>query len=196
MLFSRLSTILNPLQIKWLFDTEDFDEIFILSVDGVHCKIMEPRTDPSTKWYSQKSNGAGLSYELGIAIHHNQLCWINGPFPAGTNDMAIFKQPDGLMTRMPQGKRAIADQGYVGEPWMLSTRNPLDSAPLKQFKSRAKGRHESFNSRLKWFNILSHEFRGKDSPSSNKLDKHKRVFGACCILVQYEMENGRPLFEV
>jgi hypothetical protein len=192
-----LLLLLTPLlQIKWLFDTEGIDETFILSVDGVHCKIMEPRTDPGSKWYSVKSNGAGLAYELAIAINHNQLCWINGPFPAGTNDMSIFKKPNGLRSRMPRGKRVIADEGYVGEPWMLSTRNPLDSTPLKDFKRRAKGRQESFNSRIKCFNILKHEFRGKGSQGVGKLEKHKRAFEACCILVQYEMGNGRPLFEV
>ena len=184
------------LKIKWLFDTEGVNEIFILSVDGVHCKILEPRTDPGTKWYSHKSNGAGLSYELGIALHHNQLCWINGPFPAGKNDMAIFKSDGGLMHKMPRGKRAITDEGYCGEPWMLSTRNPLDLESLKVFKRRAKGRHESFNSRLKVFNILKHEFRGKDSADEDKLSKHQRAFESCCILIQYEMEHGRPLFEV
>jgi hypothetical protein len=125
------------LQIKWLFDNEGIDETFILSVDGVHCKIMEPRTDPGAKWYSVKSNGAGLAYELAIAINHNQLCWINGPFPAGTNDMSIFKKADGLRSLMPRGKRVIADEGYVGEPWMLSTRNPLDSTPVKDFKRQS-----------------------------------------------------------
>jgi hypothetical protein len=58
------------------------DEIFIVSVDGTHCPVLEPRTDPSSKWYSYKFNGAGLSYELAIAIHSQRLVWINGPFPA------------------------------------------------------------------------------------------------------------------
>ena len=43
------------------------DEIFWISIDGVHCCIYEPRRDPSSKWFSHKSNGAGLTYELGIA---------------------------------------------------------------------------------------------------------------------------------
>jgi hypothetical protein len=118
---------------------------------------------------------------------------VNGPFRAGENDMAIFKKPDGLMTRIPQGKKVIADEGYRGEPWMLATKNPLDSSDLKDFKGRAKGRHESFNSRLKQFGILAQTFRGK---GPTRMDQHQRAFEACCVVSQYNMENGDPLFEV
>lgn len=195
LLYSAL-TLFNTPQIKWLFDEDrGKDEVFILSVDGVHCKICEPRTEPSSQWYSHKSNGAGLTYELGIAIFHNQLCWINGPFQAATNDMAVFRKPDGLQTRIPRGKKVVADEGYTGEPWMLSTRNPLDSKLLKDFKRRTKARHESFNSRLKRFAILSGTFRGRNKKNETKLEQHKRVFVACCVLAQYEMEF-HPLFEV
>jgi hypothetical protein len=43
------------------------EEIFIATVDGTHCPVFEPRVDPSSKWYSHKFHGAGLSYELAIA---------------------------------------------------------------------------------------------------------------------------------
>jgi hypothetical protein len=49
------------------------DAVFILSVDGVHCRTYECRKDPSSKWYSHKHNGPGLTYELAIAICSNQL---------------------------------------------------------------------------------------------------------------------------
>ena len=40
--------------VKIVWGDFDDDEIFIVSVDGVHCKIFEPRTDPGSKWFDHK----------------------------------------------------------------------------------------------------------------------------------------------
>jgi hypothetical protein len=148
---------------------------------------------PSSGWYSKKFNKAGLAYELGIAIYHNQLVWINGPFPAGQNDKKIFNKPNGLKSKIPAGKRAIGDEGYVGNPDKITTRNSFDSDAVKKFKRRVKARHETFNGRLQAFGILNHPFR---STGPTRLEKHKAAFEACCVIVQYEMDNGHPLFKV
>jgi hypothetical protein len=55
------------------FFNQQVEEIFIVSVDGVHCHIWEPQHMPSSSWNSKKFNKAGLAYELGIAIFHNKL---------------------------------------------------------------------------------------------------------------------------
>jgi hypothetical protein len=44
-----------------------------MSVDGVHCRIQEARVNPSSKWNDYKSNSAGVSYELAIAVQRSQL---------------------------------------------------------------------------------------------------------------------------
>ena len=72
---------------KIVFDDFDDDEVFWVSVDGVHCRIYEPRKNPSTKWYSHKCNGASLTYELAVALHSNRLVWIRGPSPASQHDI-------------------------------------------------------------------------------------------------------------
>jgi SRSO17 transposase len=155
----------------------------------VHCRINEPRKTPSAGWYSKKYNKAGVSYELGIAIHHNKLVWINGPFPAGTNDITIYRKPNGLMSKIPAGKHVIGDQGYRGEPGTISTRNRFDTPAVKKLKCRTKARHESFNSRIKDFKVLDERFR-------HGLQKHKACFEACCVIVQYDLDNGRAMFTV
>ena len=81
----------------------------------------------------------------------------------------------------------IDDRNVVGAD------NKYDSQQVKEFKSRVKARHESANCRLKAFHILEDTFR---STGKDRLSKHKAVFEACCVLVQYEMENNRPLFKV
>ena len=184
---------LKEKKIKWIFDNPDIDEKFIVSVDGVHFRISEPRDQPSAGWYSKKYNKAGVSYEIAIAIHHNQVVWINGPFPAGHNDKKIFKEK-GLYDKIPEGKKALGDDGYVGYPDKCSTKNKdFDSKPVKEFKRRVAARQETFNSRLKHFEILNTVFRSK---GKDRLVKHKAAFEACCVIGQYCMENGSPLFIV
>lgn len=186
---------LKEKKIRWIFDDEgtNYDEYFILSVDGVHCRIHEPRSQPSSGWYSKKFNRAGLMYELGVAIYHDNIVWINGPFPAGQNDIKVFRKPGGLMSKIPANCRAIGDEGYRGEPSKVSTRNTFNSDEVKEFESRVRARHETVNSRLKSFAVLDQEFRSK---GNTRMEKHKSAFEACCVIVQYELENGNKLFKV
>jgi hypothetical protein len=101
----------------------------------------------------------------------------------------MFRKPNGLKTKIPIGKRGIADHGYKKEEEKLAIRNGLDSQAVEKFKSRALARHESFNGRIKEYACLSGVFR-------HGVDKRKAVFQAVCVLTQYNMENGHPLFEV
>ena len=184
---------LKEMKIKWIFENGDLDERFIVSVDGIHCRIWEPRLDPSSKWYSKKHNGAGLVYEIGIAIWHNQLVWINGPFPAGQNDWVVFTKENGLKDKIPEGKKVVGDKIYRHDRTKVGADNEHDDRQVAKFKQRVKARHESGNCRIKSFGIIEGNFR---STGKDRLAKHKAVFEACCVLVQYEMENGRPLFKV
>eukprot|EP00980_Cylindrotheca_fusiformis_P020427 scaffold7476_cov68-Cylindrotheca_fusiformis.AAC.4 len=182
-------------KISWEFDEDSnaFPELYVATVDGVHCRICEPRKDPSSKWYSKKFNKAGLAYEIGIAVYHNRIVWVNGPFPAGENDKKIFDKPEGLASRLKAHQRVIGDEGYRGAPEKVSTRNTFDSIEVKEFKKRAKARHETINTRLKSFSILSQTFR---TTGDLRLPRHKAAMEACCVIVQYELENRSPLFEI
>jgi hypothetical protein len=131
-----------------------------------------------------------VSYELGISIYNNRLVWINGPsFPAGQSVIQTYRKPDGLKSKIPAGKRVIGDEGYKGE-LQISTRNAQDTRAVKNLMNRAKARQETFSKRInKIFKILDERFR-------HSVTKHKAVFEAVCVLVQYEMENGHPLFTI
>jgi len=183
----------NSFQIVWESgdancEPQDNDTIFIISVDGTHCRINEPRKNPSSQWYSHKFHKPGVTYELGIDIRSSKLVWINGPFPAGQNDLQVFRKEGGLKSQIPDGKKAIADSGYAGEP-KLSIQNPHDTSLVKNYKNRARARHESFNGRIKSFKILDERFR-------HGFAKHKAVFEAVCVIVQFDLENGHPLFGI
>lgn len=178
---------------KVLWGEFEDDEVYIISVDGVHCRMQEVRRDPGSKWYTHKHNSAGVSYELGIAIRRNQLVWINGPFPASRHDITTFRSANepanGLKAKIPDGKRAIGDSGYKGEPNKVSITRENHSDDVKEYFGRVKSRHETFNARLKGFKALDTAFR-------HGFHQHKQVFESVCIAVQYDIETGHGLFQV
>jgi hypothetical protein len=164
--------------------------IFLLTVDGVHCRIQEPKHPALSKnpeYFSHKFKQAALNYELGIAIYDNKLVWMNGPFPAGRHDINIFRT-EGLKEKIPVGKLVIGDNGYRGEAAIISTPNSHDPPEVRQFKSRARARHETFNSRIKNFGCLDQRFR-------HGVENHKIAFEAVCVICQYQIEIS-PLFSV
>ena len=91
-----------------------------------------------------------------------------------------------------EGKKAIADEGYRGFPDEISTHNSLDSPEVREFKRRARQRHEIYNGFLKQFDILSERFRCKNNPNEKFSvdEKLQMVFEAVNVIVQYKMEKG------
>ena len=47
--------------------------------------------------------------------------WIHGPYPAGTNDVTIFR--DGLSDLIPAGKLVLGDRGHRGPNEITSIPN-------------------------------------------------------------------------
>ena len=108
--------------------------------------------------------------------------------------MKVFRKPGGLMSRIPDNCKAIGDKGYRGEPSKVSTKNKFNSdTKVKRFENQVRARQEAVNSRLKAFGVLNQVFRSK---GDRRMEKHKSAFEACYVIVQYEMDNGSPLFKV
>jgi hypothetical protein len=172
---------------------EDFDEdIWVLTVDGTHCWIQEPKHPTWSQdkdFFSHKYGKAGINYELAISLTESRLIWMNGPFKAGTNDVTIFKN-NGLKQKLREaGKRGIGDGGYNGHAAQLSTPNSHDSKGVKTFKGRALKRHERFNGYTKAFDCLSGRFR-------HSVDRFATCFEAVCVICQYQIENGNDLYDI
>jgi len=178
---------------------ENAVEAYVESDDGVHCRVNEPRTDPSTKWSSKKyGKKAALTYEVGLAIHFSQCVLINGPHPASTHDLTMFHGPDGAGPKLKDGQKAVVDRLYTGGGDKVAIRNEFDTDEVREFKKRVRARHESFNSRIKSFKVLDSRFRNRGGCRiglEGVLETHKAAFEAVCVIVQYDMENGRPLFD-
>ena len=163
--------------------------IFILSVDGTDCPIQEPR--PFSKdWFSQKFKGPGVKHEIGIDVLTGDCVWIAGPFKASRSDIRIFRE-DGLMANIPEGRLVIADKGCRGEPGVVSFPNHSDEDEVREFKKRVRARHETFNGRLKNFDVLRQVFRHKPV-----LHMHKACLEAVAVIVQCEIDFGFKLFQV
>ena len=152
-----------------------------MSVDCTDCVIMEP-TPFSPEWYSFKSNGPGLRYEVGISIYYGHIVWINGPFPCGSNpDIKIFSNL--LAQRLETNEIVVADSGYNH---VKCQKNPEIFGDLS---STIRARHETCNRRFKVFNVLGNRFR-------HNLNKHSLCFHAVAKIVQLDILSGRPLFHI
>lgn len=98
------------------------------------------------------------------------------------------KNPNCLANQIPAGKKVLADSGLKGSA-KASTRKASNSHEMKHFRARAQGRQETLFKRFKDFGILRQRFR-------HGLDLHRMVLDAVAVIVQYDMENGHPLFDV
>lgn len=168
---------------------------FIITVDGIHCRIQEPmhgRYSKNPKFYSHKFKQAGLAYEVAVSIFEDRCVWINGPFPAGKNDLSIFRA--GLKDRMA-GKLGVGDKGYRGESDLISLPNSQDSEEVREFKSRALARHEKFNGQIKNFACMSEKFH-HGGLGQQTFEKHQMCFEAVAVICQYQLENGSPMMVV
>ena len=89
----------------------------------------------------------------------------------------------------------IADSGYVGQCDKLLVEKDEHPPDIKEFVSRAKNRQETFNGRLKNFNILGHRFRHKGGVEK-KLSQHRKAVHAVACIIQYDYDNGHPPFDM
>lgn len=164
----------------------------------MHCSIQEPRKIPSSKWYSHKTNGPALTYQVILSVREQRVLSVIGPYPAGESDLRVLRKEDGILNKIPPGKRIIADRGYNGERDKIATPNDHDTLVTSHFKDRARARQETFNARLKAFNVLDRPFRhlSKSNLEENySLNEHKRVFESVSIMVQYDLQY-RGLFDI
>ena len=187
---------LKRIKITWneRFDDPD-SEVFLVTVDGTDCRTCEkkhPTLSQDRRNCSHKFKHAALKYEVGISVFEARVVWINGPYRGGQSDLNMLRH-GGLLDKIVDGKKAIADRGYhTGVPderRKLSLPNAYDSKVLNNFKSRARLRHETFNGRIKFFKVLANTFE-------HGLDKHKIAFEAVAVTVQYQMEHGSPIYSV
>ena len=123
-----------------------------------------------------------MKYEIAVSVFQSKCVWVQGPLRGGKHDATVFRgeedsddeklrmelgrEPyESAQKKIPDSKLGIADKGYKGCNKLAL---PSSTEP-KNFKSRARCRHESFNGRLRNFNVLRHIFR-------HGVEKHRYAF--------------------
>jgi DDE superfamily endonuclease len=181
----------NVINLDNRFDGFDGSTNCLISVDGTHCPVMEPWPF-DRKWYSQKFNGPGVKYEVGVCIKTGFIVWVNGPFVASTNDATIFT--NGLVHLLTEDEGVEVDAGYKGHPKFKSPSVNI-SRNQRQQKANVRSRHETINGRLKIYNVLNIAFRHM-KPREEMMEKHKKCFYSVAVITQTKFELGETSFDV
>lgn len=156
-------------------------EMFTITVDGTDCPIQEPKRGDGKKgidkkWYSVKFKGAGLRYEIAVAIYSDNIVWLNGPFPCGAYpDLKIYKEK-GLSDKLIEAGRekSVADGTYRHYTVSQKGKGRLS---WQQKKNYLRARHETVNNRIKIFDCFKNKWR-----HSHNL--HGHTFQAAVVLTQ------------
>jgi hypothetical protein len=170
-------------------------EVFAISVDGTDMRVWEKKhslMNVNKKQCSQKFKHGAVKYEIALSVFKPQCIHLIGPFRGGEHDLNIWRKE--LKAKLEANKKkCIVDRGYkskfAAERNLCAYPDKMDSKELNNFKSRARLRHETFRGRLKFFNSLTHTFK-------HGFDKHRFVMEAVVVTVQYQMDNGSPIFAV
>ena len=158
-----------------------------MAVDGIDIKIPERGPSFSSHKFAKKS---GFRYEVATCILSGDICWISGPYPAGSwPDINIFR--NGLKTYLEPYERVEADDGYLADaPTHVRCPKDVTTKPeRKKMMAIVRMRHETMNRRLKQWRILKSMYR-------HELKEHRTVFSAVAVMTQIAISHGEPLFSV
>jgi hypothetical protein len=132
--------------------------------------------------------------------------WLRGPFPCGEHsDLTIFRGGNedtaiedrdkaALYFHLPKDKRVAGDSAYAGEPERVIVTLPEMEKTHIKWLGRLKARGETLHARMKNFRVLGTRFRhGKGT--QDKMKRHQMATESVAVIVLYDCENGRSLFD-
>jgi DDE superfamily endonuclease len=170
-------------------------EYFAISSDGVDFKLWERQHKLypfDAKAMSHKFKKCAAKYIIALSVYEPKCVFIEGPFRGGKPDLDMFRESGLMQKMMDNGKVCIADRGFrsaiVQEQKCFALPDFMDAGrELYNTKSRARLRQETWNGRLKHFGVLSQTF-------THGFVKHGTALRAVAVLVQYQMDNGSPIY--
>lgn len=185
--YARCLALLSEILIQ-MPDQFHHNIAFPLAVDGTHCTCYEPMHDRfpmDSSYYSHKHHTSGFNYQVTVSTFEAKIYSVDGPYPAGQNDMNMFRD-SGLEGRMiQQGKRAIADGGYAGEGVAVPNRKYHSKLTNIYFR-RNRARMERTMAFFKNFSILSETFRIR----KDRTQKHRVIFRAISAIAALQVEES------
>ena len=192
-------------QIYWLWDANNAPlGIYIVSADGKHFEINEPCTPDDPAYYDHKNECAGVTYLMAMALRESRIVHWQGPYPASTNDAGMY-----VLGVQSLRSKVLATRGKVVADSALQHHDEVGGAPnefhtkrAKVFFGRARCRQECVFCRLTVFKVLKDNFRhskkSKRTPDGIDpvLENHRIMADAVCVTVQYQFENGSPIWDL
>jgi hypothetical protein len=177
-------------------DALTVDEVYAVSADGIDFKVWERKHalyNIDIKACSHKFRACAAKYLIALSMRQAKCLFVAGPYPGGVSDGDIMVE-SGLQDLIIQHNKVVmVDRGFHSDnPEHRETHaypDEIDPPDLHNFKSRARLRQETFNRRLRCFSVLADTF-------THGWDKHKIAFEAVLVTVQYQMDNGSPIFSV
>jgi hypothetical protein len=157
----------------------------LICIDGTDIPIAEPG-DRNTIWWSHKSNGAGVRYEVATCILTGDIVWFRGPLPCNMSDREIFDLF--LSEKLIPGEGVEADNGYTGRAQIFTPSVGKTRAAKKQ-KSQIRGQHENTNGLFKVFGAM----KRWDNPNTAQ---HGVVARSVAVIVQLSFSVGEKLYDV
>ena len=88
----------------------------LVTLDGTD---MQVQMKFSPGFMSHKFKGNGLKYEIAVCIQTGEIVWVHGPIRCGELDITVARQA--FISFLNDGKKAVADRGYVGEDDHIKT---------------------------------------------------------------------------
>jgi uncharacterized protein affecting Mg2+/Co2+ transport len=181
----KINSLAALLQIVWenRFRSDNGSQCKI-TVDGVDFPIKEPQPfDP--QWLSEKFNGPGIKYEIGVCIQTGWIVHVNGPYPCGKwHDLTVARR--GLCLKLASSRyreeMALADGGYQDGYQFFEAPTGHNNAD-QRMKALARARHETVNRRMKQWGIVGQKFRADPG-------EHEKYFRACANLTQFIIMQG------
>jgi hypothetical protein len=168
---------------------------FAISSDGVDFKLWERQHELypyDSQAMSHKFRSCAAKYIIALSVYEPKCVFIEGPFRGGKPDLDMFRE-SGLMQKLIENEKVcIADRGFrskvAKEQQCFALPDYMDAGTeLYNMKSRARLRQETWNGRLKHFGSLSQTF-------TYGFVKHGIVLRAVAVLIQYQMDNGSPIY--
>ena len=146
----------------------------------------EPYEAKDDDFYSKKSAGPALRYEVATSIHSSDIVWISTPYPGGFSALTIFQ--DGLRDKLKEEEeRAEADDSYCrdfflrGGPYVKCPKGWSEDP--QGLKERVQMRNATIGEKLKDFGVLNQIFR-------HDIGKNWNCFRAVAVIVQLAKEGG------
>lgn len=169
-------------------------DVMGFSVDGVDFALWEIKHDEfphDRQSMSHKHKRCAAKYLFLLSAAFPKCLQILGPFKGGVGDNTILKE-SGILEKLKEAEKVChVDRGFRIKDKeleaVLSFPDKMDNKELHKFKSRVRLRQETFNSRLRFFRTLDETFE-------HGFEKHRLVVHAVAGTVQYQMDNGNPIF--